>query len=247
MPGRPRLGLLVIDAVESLRPPGFDVMLFLVALLGGVLAVIQPITDPATLVVSVLDPTLLAVAIFLALRAGAGITGLVESGVMQVYLAYPVSRPSAALVLWASRVLLPASVLVAAPVLAASAILYPVASSDPARLAAAVYGYMAQALLYGTAFALIAVKARNPGTASLLSIAFYFTYTVMGIILLALSTTLAEPILANIGKAILYYRTVLDMLTAPENVEAWQAAWAPLAAAALLAAYLAYFTRRFEA
>ncbi len=221
-------------------------MLFLVAALGGVLSVLQPITDPATLASTVLDPTLFAVAIFLALRAGSGITSLVESGVMQVYLAYPVSRRGAALILWVSRVAMPSLILIATPVIVASLILYPVVAGDPGRLLAGIAGYEAQALLYGTVFALIAVKSRSSGTASLLSIAFYFSYTVAGVILIILSTTLGAPTFGHLGKAILYYRTMLDYLVAVE-VTAWQLAFTPTLLVVLLIIYIIYYTRRFEA
>lgn len=221
-------------------------MLFMVAALGGVLSVLQPITDPATLASTILDPTLFAVAIFLALRAGSGITGLVESGIMQVYLAYPVSRRGAALALWVSRVLLPSFILIATPISVASLILYPVVAGDPARLLAGIAGYEAQALLYGTVFAIIAVKSRSSGTASLLSIAFYFSYTVAGLILIILSTTLGAPGLGRLGKAILYYRTILDYLVAG-NVSMWQLAFTPALLASLLIIYIIYYTKRFEA
>ncbi len=239
-------GLLSIDASDTLRPPGFDVMTLLLAMLGGVLAVLQPITDPAGVATSVLDPTLFAVAIFLAMRAAAGISGLAENGVLQVYLAYPVSRLGVGAVLWVSRVLIPAASLLAIPAATASLILYPVVSQAPGRLLAVYAAYLVQALLYGTVFSLIAVKTRSPATSGLFSIAFYFTYTVSAFILVVVSTNLGVPWLSRAGVSLLYYRVVLEALGGAE-VAAWQLAAVPAGLAAALAALLLYFHRRFEA
>ncbi|GAB6148167.1 hypothetical protein [Stetteria hydrogenophila] len=253
--------LLSIDAADSLRPPGFDLMLILVAALSAVLTVLQPVTDPASLTVIALDPTLAATALFLAFRAGAGLTSLAESGILQVYLAYPVSRAGLALTLWASRILAPALILVLAPVTVAAVIHYPIVAANPARLAAAVAGYLLQALLYGTGFALIALKSRNSGMASLLSLAFYFTYTATGIILIVLSASLGKETLGEIGYALLLYRAVTNYLhskaaatlnastptvTLLGETQPWQLAVVPALLAAMLAAYILYYTRRLE-
>ncbi|MEB3787662.1 MAG: hypothetical protein GSR78_02770, partial [Desulfurococcales archaeon] len=81
--------LALVDSSDSLRPPGFDVMMIIIASLGAALATMQPISEPHVAARIILDPTLFAATLFLALRGSAGTAGLVQRGIAAVYLSYP--------------------------------------------------------------------------------------------------------------------------------------------------------------
>jgi len=241
--------LAVLDGLESLRPPGFDLMLLVIAGLGGVLAGIQPLSEPYSVARVVLDPTLFTVALFLALRGASGLAHAASSGIMEVYLSYPVPRWGVALALLASRVVVPAAALLAAPLLVAATLLYGVVARDPLAAAVVYGGYLVQALLYGTVFALIAVAARSPGTASIASITFYFAYNVLWIISRALSGQV--PLLDRLASSLYYnyvaYRYVVREATgAGAQVTLLDATLVPAMAAAAALAFTLYLARRFE-
>ena len=244
---RPRrlASLARIDISDSLRPPGFDIMLLVVSILGAALVAIQPLTSPHTAAAIILNPTLFATSIFLALRSAGGITSLIQSGLAQVYMSYPVSRIQLLLVLLASRILAPALTLMSAPLLVAAAILYPVVSGDPWGYLVMFSAYLGQAVLYGLAFTLISLRARSPGTAAIASITFYFAYTVSSILLATLSPALRRPILGEVADAMSLY-VVVNRYLGGAQVEAWQLALVPSVIAILFSAVLVYFSRRFE-
>ncbi len=241
--------LAVLDGLDSMRPPGFDIMLLVIAGLGGILAGIQPLSESYALARVVLDPTLFTAALFLALRGSAGLAHTVSGGVAQVYLSYPVSRPGVAAALLASRIVAPAVTLLAAPLIVAGTLLYPVAAANPEGLAIVYLGYLAQALLYGFTFALIAVASKNPATASVASITFYFAYNVIWIIAQALGPQYEA--LQQVAGALYYnyvaYRIAIARATgAPLEVTTLEATLVPALAAAAAAAFTLYMARRFE-
>ena len=241
--------LALLDGLDSMRPPGIDVMMLVIAALGGILAGIQPLTASYAAARIVLDPTLFTVSLFLALRGSAGIAQLVSSGVIEVYLSYPVSRRTVALALLASRIIVPAASLLAIPLVVAGILLYPVIAGDPAGYAIVYLGYLAQSLLYGFTFALIAVASKNSGVASVASITFYFAYNVVWIIGQALGDRV--PALLELARALYYnyvaYRYAIARATgAPLEVTLAEATLVPLALLALAAAFTLYMERRFE-
>ncbi|MFN4046665.1 MAG: hypothetical protein ACK4H7_04925, partial [Acidilobaceae archaeon] len=169
--------VMYIDLSDVLRPPGIDLLLVLVAALGTILVSIQPVTSPVLASMMALEPTLIALAIFLALRGAAGVTWLVQSGIMHVYLSYPVSRASIAMVLIASRVVIPSILILGIPLVAALILLGPTLIGGLDKVAVAYLSYIDQAALYGSLFLLIALRVKSQATSGLLSVALYFTYT----------------------------------------------------------------------
>ena len=241
--------LALLDGLDSMRPPGIDVMMLVIAALGGILAGIQPLTASYAAARIVLDPTLFTVSLFLALRGSAGIAQLVSSGVIEVYLSYPVSRRAVALALLASRIIVPAASLLAIPLVVTGILLYPVIARDPAGYTIVYLGYLAQSLLYGFVFAIIAAASRNSGVASVASITFYFAYNVIWIIGQALGDRI--PALLELARALYYnyvaYRYAIARATgAPLGVSLTEATLVPLAILALAAAFTLYMERRFE-
>ena len=244
------LRLAALDGLDSLRPPSFDVMMLVIATLGAVLAAVQPLSESYAAARMILDPTLFTVALFLALRGSAGLAGLVGSGVLEVYLSYPVHRRGVALALLTSRILVPAASLLALPLLVASILLYPVVSRDPAGLLIVYGGYLLQAFFYGVVFSLIAVVAKSTGTASVASITFYFAYNVIWIIIQAISPgpestlyTLAEALHFNY---IAYRYAIIRAGAVGLEIEPFQALLVPMATLAATIAFIVYLERRFE-
>jgi len=249
MAGR-ALRLAALDGLDSLRPPGFDVMMFVIATLGAVLAAVQPLSEPYALARMILDPTLFTVALFLALRGSAGLAGLIRGGILEVYLSYPVGRVGVAAAILASRILVPAASLLALPLIVASILLYPVVARDPAGLLIVYAGYMVQAVFYGLVFALIAVATKNTGTASIASITFYFAYNVIWFIIRAVSPS-PDSILYTAAEAlhfnyIAYRYAIIRAGTGGLEIGTLQAVLVPAATLALAAAFILYMARRFE-
>ncbi len=246
---RRSLVLALMDGLDSLRPPGFDLMLFVIATLGAVLAAIQPLSEPYAAARIILDPTLFTVALFLALRGSAGLAGIVRTGIIEVYLSYPVSRRGVALALLASRILVPAASLLAVPLLVAGVLLYPVVSRDPASYLIVYTGYLVQALFYGSVFAAIALASKGTGTASILSITFYFAYNVAWLILQAVSGGMG--LLYEVAEAmhfnyIAYRYALIRAGSEWLEITSLQALLVPVATLTVMAALVLYFERRFE-
>jgi len=249
MPGR-ALRLAALDGLDSLRPPSFDVMMLVIGTLGAVLAGVQPLSEPYALARMILDPTLFTVALFLALRGSAGLASLIREGIVEVYLSYPVSRGGVAAALLISRILVPAASLLALPLLVASILLYPVVARDPGGLLIVYSGYLVQALFYGVVFALIAVAAKNTGTASVASITFYFAYNVIWFIIQAVSPgpdsalyTMAEALHFNY---IAYRYAIIRAGAQGLEIGLLQACLIPSATIALALVFVWYMSRRFE-
>jgi ABC-2 type transport system permease protein len=238
--------LVALDASDTLRPPGFDVMLFIVSAVGAALAVIQPLTSPVAVANAVLDPVVVfAVSLYLAMRASSGIALLASTGVLQVYMAYPISRLELAAALLASRVLAPIATLVGAPLAVAAIALPGAVARGPADYVAQYLAYTLHLTLYGVAFALIALAARSPGTSSIASLTFFFLYTGLYLLLTIASVSLGSTLLRRLAEAMLFYRVTSDYLSGL-HVEPWQFLLVPGLLSALLAAYFYVVDRRFE-
>ena len=237
--------LILLDSGDSLRPPGFDVMMIIIASLGAVLATIQPISQPHVAARIILDPTLFATTLFLALRGSAGVAGLVQRGIMDVYLSYPLSRAQVFLSLSVSRVLLPALTLLSAPLIVAGVILLPVIASDPLAYLMVLGGYLLQAYMYGLVFMLAGIATRNTGTASIVSITFYFTYNIVMILLSTVGTALEKTVLVKLSDSMAFYYLVYRHLLGV-GVDTLQLLFVPTLTLAILLLGLLYFVRRFE-
>jgi ABC-2 type transport system permease protein len=238
--------LIAIDISDTLRPPGFDAMIVLLAALGGALAVIQPLTEGYAIVFTVLEITIFATTIFLALRGAAGITALIESGVMSVYLSYPLPREGVALALLVSRVVVPSALLLGAPALIAVILLWRQAVSQPLEVVAMYSAYLTQAVFYGSVFALIALKAKSPGTSGVLGVAFYFAYNVAAILLAQVGASLGVEELTQVANSMILHIALYNMFSGAYNLEPWTLAVVPLAAGLASSLFIAYFASRFE-
>ncbi|MEB3851425.1 MAG: hypothetical protein LRS49_02435 [Desulfurococcales archaeon] len=240
------LQLAWLDSSDTLRPPGFDVMLLIVSAVGGALAAVQPLSDPVGAANAVLDPVgVFAVSLYLAMRVSSGVALLASTGLLQLYLAYPLSRLEVAGALLASRVLVPVATLAGAPLLVA-ALVVPGAVSGGLGLYVAQYlAYVVYLSFFGVTFALIAVASKSPGTSSAGSLAFFMLYSGLYVILSIAAVSLGSATLRRLAEAMLFYRVTGDMLSGL-SVEWWQPLLVPGLLAVSLAAYLAYMWRRFE-
>lgn len=237
--------LALVDSSDSLRPPGFDLMMVVIAALGAALATMQPIGEPHVAARIILDPTLFAATLFLALRGSAGVASLVQRGVIEVYLSYPLSRRSVYTALVVSRVILPAATLLSAPLLVAGIVLLPVISGGPGSYLAMFAAYLVQAVMYGSFFMLAGLAAKSSGTASVASITFYFAYNITMLILSAVGAALGSSVVAGIADAMAFYYMVYRVMLSV-SVEAWQFILVPGLLALAHALSYVYFTRRFE-
>ncbi|MEB3805945.1 MAG: hypothetical protein GSR73_00295 [Desulfurococcales archaeon] len=244
------LTLILLDSADSLRPPGFDVMMLVIAALGAVIATIQPVTKSYVLARLVLEPTLFTVALYLGLRGASGLASLVSYGVVEVYMSYPVSRRTVILGILTSRVVVPALTLLFIPLLVAGIIVYPVVLDGPAQYLIVYGGYVVQALLYGTAFLLIALASKSSGTASVLSITFYFAYGVVWLLMQTLAPSLGDWAL-HLSIAMMFYRVAYFTALSYEGLSTIRLTtmdylFVPVLLLSLLATLLYYFERRFE-
>ena len=238
--------IVVVDLLDVLRPPGFDIMVLLLASLGGILAVIQPLTRPYAMVFSVLEITIIATTIFLALRGAAGITSLIENGTIYVYLSYPLHRASVALALLVSRVVLPSLLLLSAPIVVSALMLWRQVLSYPIELVAMMSSYLVQAIFYGSVFAVFSLKAKSPGTSGVLSVAFYFAYNVLALILAQMGAAWGVDELTRMANSMILHIALYNIYSGAYNLSTWNIALVPTAAALASTAYIVYFARRFE-
>ncbi|MCE4615518.1 MAG: hypothetical protein F7C09_00440 [Aeropyrum sp.] len=244
--GRRAVIVALVDMFDTLKPPGLDALMIIVAGLGATLVIVQPFTSPSYMLSYALDPTLFAATIFLALRGAAGITGLVESGVMQAFLSYPLSRTHIAAALYASRILAPSIIILGAPTATIAIAMWPLVSQDPAEFIATYAAYLAQALMYGSVFMLIALISKTPGTSGVLSVAFYFAYTVLlGLLLYIVGRAAGVELLQRVAEAS-YLPGIALIYYGGGSIEIWQPLMVPFLLVASLAVVYLYFTRRFE-
>ena len=237
--------LLYIDISDTLRPPGLDVLVVLLAMLGAVLVSIQPVTSPLVASRIALDPTLVATVLFLAIRSSAGLAALVQSGVMNVYLSYPMSKATIALILLASRVIIPSALILATPLAATLILLGPTLYRGLDMVLGSYIAFLLQSLLYGSIFMLIAVRARSQAASGILSVAVYFAYIALQLITFGIGSATGNETLRRLGEA-MYLPDVAYYAYIGSSYEGWQLALVPLLTALSSIAYLAYFSRRFE-
>ena len=242
---RPLIELIVMDSYDSLKPPAFDIMLVVIGVLGATLAALQPITDPKTAARAILEPTLFTASLFLALRGSAGITDLLRSGVLQVYMSYPLPRLSVLAAILASRIVVPAAILLSLPLIVAAVLLAPVVARDPVGYIVVYLAYLLQAMFYGMAFAAIALNSKSPGVSSVGSITFYFAWNVVSLILGILGLSMANDFMVRVGDAMGFQNMVYRALEG-FDVATWQLLLVPAAALLITTYMIYYFTRRFE-
>ncbi|BAN90670.1 hypothetical protein [Aeropyrum camini] len=242
-----RTGVIaLVDLMDTLKPPGLDVLVVIVGSLASVLVVIQPFTSASYMLSYALDPTLFAATIFLALRGAAGITGMMENGLLQLLASYPVNRLHLAIALYTSRVLVPSLVILGAPTIAVAIVMLPVAIGSPVEYLSTFLAYTVQAVMYGSFFMLIALATRSPGTSGILSVAFYFAYIVVASTLLyLLGRVTGSQILVDLGTAS-YLPGVVVLYYGGGEIQPWQPLLVPLLALAAASSALSYFTRRLE-
>ncbi len=238
--------LAALDLSDTLRPPGFDALILVAAALGGLLAGVQPLIAGYAAAATVLEPTLFAATVFLAVRGAAGITGLVEQGIMQVYLSYPVSRAGVALALYFSRVVAPSVLVLGVPSLVAVVLLAPVVARNAESFLAMYSVYLAHAVFYGSVFSLIALKAKSPGTSGVASVAFYFAYEVLSIVLAQIGSGAGGGVFLDVALAMKPGIALYNLYSGVGDVTYTHVLALPAATAILSAFYLWYFARRFE-
>ncbi|MCE4609972.1 MAG: hypothetical protein F7C36_06315 [Desulfurococcales archaeon] len=241
-------GLLSLDLSDTIRPPLLYFMVFVITLLSVVLAYVQLFSTTESLAMNILRPTLLATALFLALRGASGISQLVSNRVMEVYLSYPVSRLSIAIVLYISRVVVPSILLITIPLLAAGIVLEPLVVQESSNYILMGISFLVQALFYGSVFVLIALVAKSTGTTSILSLLFYFSYNIIALILSSVSSSVTST-LFRLAQAMSFYMTVYNSLTT--NIEAlrpylWEYLLVPSLTSLSALAFILIMSRRFE-
>ena len=237
-----------LDFTDTLKPGIFDALILVLSFVGVLLSYIQYYGRPAGLAVAVLSTTLLATALYLSLRSAAGLAHMAKERVLDVYLSYPVGRGTLAAVLLLSRVIVPVLLIIGIPALAASIAYYPLVAERPGEYVAMVGAFMVQGLFYGAVFSLIALAARSPGSASILSLLYYFTYNILGVILANLAAGYTS-LMYRLSRSMTFYLVVYQHITKPSigsPPEAWEYLFVPLLALAAAAAFIAYFRGWYE-
>lgn len=241
-----RLAVLVeADADDVLRPPAYDAVVLLAAVLSAVLSSVVPLSSPAALVRNLMDPAMVVAALFMVARASFGVASLVSGGGIQVYMSYPVSRLAVILALLVARVLLPSLVVLGASLAAGGLLLFRVVLRDPLVVVGVFLGCLLFTTFIGTVFVFIALLTRRPGASAALSVAFYFAYTITPQVLTMLGGLAGSEALIDAGRAMgfvdVFTEAVLGRLE-----EGWLLAPVPVAEAVLLCLLVWYFSRRFE-
>ncbi len=237
--------LILIDLWDSLRPPSFDIMLILVATLSGILSVLEPVTTPPAVANAVLGAVLFVTSLYLALRASSDLVNLVQTGVMPLYLTYPISRRVTSLIIYLTRVFLPSLILLGIPAIVSGIMLYPVVGKNIGEFLIMWIAYLIQAQLYGSIFILASNKTKSTGTSAVISITGYFGYTATSVILALIGSIDNIGILNKIANSMGFYNVLYDMLTGI-STPLWEILVVPIIFLALFITYIIYFTRRFE-
>ena len=240
--------LAYLDFSDSLRLGLFDAVIFIFTFVGVLLAYLEYYGSSASLAMSILSPTLLATALYLALRSSAGIAHMAGEGVLDIYLTYPLSRPVIAMVILVSRVFVPALIIIGLPALAASIVYYPLIKSETLKFLEMLGAFLLQAIFYGVSFSVIALLAKRGGTASILSLLYYFTYNILSVILSNLSSTY-ESLTYKISRAMSFYLVTYQHVNPPSIVTPpswWEALLVPGLTLLLGGVFILYFTRWYE-
>ena len=242
------LVLAYLDFSDSLRAGIFDALIAVLSFVGVLLSYVQYYGRPAGLAMGVLTTTLLAAALYLALRSSAGIAHMSQDRVLDIYVTYPVGRGAVAGVLLLSRVVVPSLLIIGVPALAAGVAYYPLVSSRPGEYLLMFTAFIVQAMFYGAVFSLIALAAKSPGSASILSLLYYFTYNILGIILANLASSY-ESIMYRLSRSMSFYLVVYQHITRPTIVPLpawWEYLLVPLLALLAAASFVAYFRGWYE-
>ncbi len=242
------LSLLSLDLSDTVKPPMLYFMIFIISLLTVVLSYVQLFSSASSLAMSVLRPTLLATALFLALRGASGLSQIITGKIMDLYLSYPVSRKTIAFIIYASRVIIPSLILLAMPMIAASIVLSPLILKYPGEYLLMGAAFLVQALFYGSVFVLIAIVAKSPGTTSILSLLFYFSYNIIQLILTSIASSVTST-LYKFAESMSFYLTMYSGLeaTSPSLMpQTWEYLTVPIMTLISFTAFLIYIERRFE-
>jgi hypothetical protein len=240
------LKLASLDMLESLKAPSFDVMLVIISTIGASLSALQPLSSSVIIAESILDPLVyFTVALYLAMRVSSGLAELVETGIMEVYMSYPLDRVSLALSLFISRILMPSLIFIGSPLLVAFVLLYKVVIIDIIGFLEVYAAYVIMMIMYGLAFALISLAVMSSASAAALSMTFMFIYMGLGLILPILSSSTGKPLLNEVASALNFNVLVSNYLQGlPAKL--WQLILVPIMVVILFFLYLAYFKYRFE-
>ncbi len=170
--------------------------------------------------------------------------------VVEVYMSYPISRLGVISSIILSRVVIPAVMLLALPILISGILLYPVVLKDPLAYLLVFSGYLTQALLYGIVFLLIAIISRSSGTASVLSITFYFAYNIIWLLIQSLSSSLGSWA-QHMAIAMKFYRVTYFMALQHAGLQTTgltltEYLFVPSIIVIATVSLVLYFTRRFE-
>jgi len=246
MSSRKTLKLAVLDMLESLKPPTFDIMLIIISAIGASLSALQPLSNSVIVAENILDPLVyFTVTLYLAMRVSSGVAELVENGIMEVYLSYPIDRISLAISIFVSRILVPTLILVGAPLLVASIILYKVVMANIAGLLEVYGAYIIIITMYGLVFAIVALAVKSSASAAALSMTFAFLYMGLGLILPMIASSTGKMLLVKLSQALNFNVLVSNYLQgAPADL--WQLLIVPSILITLYIIYLAYFKYKFE-
>jgi ABC-2 type transport system permease protein len=237
--------ILYIDISDVLRPPGLDVLVVLLAMLGAILVSIQPVTSPIIASRTALDPTLLATALFLAIRSSAGLATLIQSGILNLYLTYPIHRVTVAVVLLVSRVVIPSALILAIPLVTVLILLGSTLYRGLDVILGMYLAFLLQAVLYGSVFLLVAVRVKSQATSGVLSVAAYFTYIALQLILTGIGGAIGSDVVRRVGEA-MYLPNIAYYAYSNLDYEVWQLTLVPGLSILVILAYLTYMSRRFE-
>ena len=240
------LKLAILDMLESLKPPTFDIMLIIISAIGASLSALQPLSNSVIVAENILDPLVyFTVTLYLAMRVSSGIAELVEDGIIEVYLSYPIDRVSLAISIFVSRILVPTLILVGAPLLVASIILYKVVMTNIVGLLEVYGAYVIIITMYGLVFAIVALAVKSSASAAALSMTFAFLYMGLGLILPMIASSTGKMILVKFSQALNFNVLVSNYLEgAPADL--WQLLIVPSLLIILYIIYLAYFKYKFE-
>jgi ABC-2 type transport system permease protein len=237
--------ILYIDISDVLRPPGLDVLVVLLAMLGAILVSIQPVTSPIIASRIALDPTLIATALFLAIRSSAGLATLIQSGILNLYLTYPIHRVTVAVVLLVSRVIIPSALILATPLVTILILLGSTLYRGLDVILGMYLAFLFQAVLYGSIFLLVAVRVKSQATSGILSVAAYFTYIALHLILTGIGGAIGSDVVRRVGEA-MYLSDIAYYAYSNLDYEVWQLTLVPGLSILVILAYLTYMSRRFE-
>lgn len=237
--------LFSMDLEDIVRPPVYDALLIVSMILGGLYASILPRVSAVKLAIDVTSIPLFIAIIHLAVRGSAGIASLISNNVLQLYMAYPVSKRTLLTVMLITRVLVPSLLIVGAPLFVSSMLMVNVIAEKPLDVLIVFAGRIIYLYFIGVIFVLIALGAKRPMLAGALSIVFYFAYMFIGGILSVLSFVTGEEIYIHIMRSMMFSDTLNSYLIGM-NIPYWTLIPVPVASILTTTLLYMYFTRRFE-